>query len=145
MFILMFISLLFARKFRRKMFASLTIIAIGLISFLSVGFPSFFAYSKSFYHNPIILLKVENPLPLSLPFYTNIIIHCGDFGCSPNYEIYFLSVKLSALGTYPTLGGFILGYTFFLLLNLVGAIFGYWISKSKFLEKYFARRKPKTS
>jgi len=31
-----------------------------------------------------------------------------------------------------------------LLINLVGAVFGYWISKATFMDRYFVRRKPTT-
>jgi len=58
----------------------------------------------------------------------------------PRYEIYFLTVKLVDLETYATLGNFILDYTFFLMFNLVGAILGYWISKTAFIDKLLKKR-----
>lgn len=118
------------------MYALLMITAIALISFLSVGFPSFYRYDRDFYGNRVLLLKVKYPLPLSLPFYASFYPSLS----APYYLIYFLTVKLHDLGRYPTAGRFILDFTFFLLINLVGAIFGYWLSKATFIERYFVRK-----
>jgi len=62
-------------------------------------------------------------------------------------ELFFLRSTIDGLDPYLinlTPSYIILLVSFFLLINVVGAILGYWISKTTFMNRYFARRKPAT-
>jgi hypothetical protein len=142
----MFISFLLSRRFRGKTYVSLTTAMVLVISFFSFGLPSM-ASSGAHYPTPSYY-----PLPLSFPFYSLDITHpsWGMFQVlAESYELYFLGFLITETwDSYPLLQGhspftaifFLAYFQFFLLINLAGAIFGYWINKIKFIEKYFTRR-----
>jgi hypothetical protein len=150
MLLSMFISLILARKFKGKVFVSLMTAVLILISVSSIGFPSVWGPWRgyTFWH-----LNLP-AIPLSLPFYISIreVYHYTINLPSPHppgydVELFFLRSTIDGLGFYLinlTASYIILLVSFFLLINLVGAIFGYWISKTPFMDRYFARRKPET-
>jgi hypothetical protein len=108
------------------------------ISFLSFCLPSRVAdYPTPSYY----------PIPLSFPFYSIDNAHPSLWGfavIAESYELYFLTFRITEVwSSYPLsqklfhrLTIFYLAFTqFFLLVNFVGAIFGYWISKTTFIQK----------
>jgi len=145
MLLSMFTSFLLARKFGRVTYVLLTTVALVFISFFSVGLPR--AFSGRDYPTPSYY-----PLPFSFPFYSidNPHSHWGMLTVvSESYEIYFLTFRIAEFWDFYPLSQRSYNmipfrfYLYFLLINLVGAILGYWISKSAFIERYLARRKPK--
>ncbi len=141
----------------------MTVVLI-LMSLLSIGFPSVWGTLSSVY---IILdgttvWQVNLPaIPLSFPFHTSIsepppINIAGDwmppFPFPPTYSVrlYFLTYQvwtneMPGLLQLLTSEHIVLLLPFFLLVNLAGAILGYWISKTTFIDKLLTRRKTKVS
>ncbi len=154
MLLSMFISFLLARRFRSMLYEFLTITALVLISYFSFGFPTGRDYPTPSYY----------PIPLSFPFYSIGSTHPGH-GMLPvesvpvestpvlseSYELYFLNIPIAETWHHYSFSDelpifFLLyqlkhpwvfhpHYQFFFVVNLVGAIFGYWISKTTFIDK----------
>jgi len=94
-------------------------------------------------------------IPLSFPFYVSIPevsyatinIYPEPRPLPPGYdvELFFLGFMIDGLYLIHLKASHIIFLvSFFLLINLVGAVFGYWISKATFMDRYFVRRKPTT-
>jgi len=139
----MFISFLLARRFRMKIFLPLIAAVIMFISYFSVGLP-IKALTASNWPTPS-----HYPLPLSFPFYS---VDKPDPEVSifqlESYELYFLNYRIMNYRHYYALSeDHIYHWLFvhyFLLINIVGAILGYGLSKSKSIWRYFGRRKSET-
>ncbi len=135
------LSFLLARKFTGKIYVLLTTVFLALISLFSMGLPSHFPYRYSptvwVYDPKSLLYELKSPLPLSFPFYASV--QKGIFiGPVINYYLlHFLTFEFVRDYLPSTLGVLYLYYSFFLLANIVGAIIGYWISKSTILERLF--------
>ena len=137
----MFISFILARKFTGKTYVSLMTVSLILVSLFSMGLPSHFPFRHHrtiwVYDPKSLLYELKSPLPLSFPFYASVqkglyVIVGPVFNY---YLLHFLTFEF-VRGYAPfTLGWLCLYYSFFLLVNLVGAIFGYWISKTTFIDK----------
>jgi len=151
MLLSMFISLLLARKFKGKVFVLLTTAVLILISVSSIGFPSVWGSWRGNTYWQVNLPVI----PLSLPFHVSIpevsygLIEPPFYPkpLPPSYdvELFFLGFMIDGLYLINlTASHIIFLISFFLLINLVGAIFGYWISKTTFMDRYFARRKLET-
>jgi len=70
MLLSMFMSFLLARKFHGKAYVFLMATGLVLISFFSVGLPHY--YSEEIFPNRTESgLLLENPVPLSFPFYAS--------------------------------------------------------------------------
>jgi hypothetical protein len=164
MLLSMFTSFLLARRFKGKVYVLLMTVVLILMSLLSIGFPSVWGTLSSV--NIILdgttVWQVNLPaIPLSFPFHASIsepppINIAGDWmppiPFPPLYSVklYFLAYQVwtnEMLGPLHLLTSehIVLLLPFFLLVNLVGAILGYWISKATFIETLFARRKTKVS
>ena len=140
MLLSMFISFVFARRFRWKKYVALVAVIVPLVSLLSVL--PYFEVAVEHYHL----------LPMSFPFHARIGIDVYyKFVEEPPYlslinELYFLTFKIGHIkwecpqNINPSIGFLSIIYLPFLLINLVGAIFGYWISKSTFIEKLLKKR-----
>jgi hypothetical protein len=150
MLLSMFITFLLTRKFKGKVFVLLVTAVLILISVLSIGFPSVW---RSYYG--ITFWQMNSPaIPLSFPFYVSIpevsyatinIPHPRPLPPGYDVELFFLGFMIDGLYLIHLQASHIIFLvSFFLLINLVGAIFGYWISKTTFMNRYFARRKPET-
>jgi hypothetical protein len=132
MLLSMFISFLLARKFTSKKYVLLTTVFLALISLFSMGLPSRFDYSQ--YSD---VYKLEHPLPVSFPFHASIRyppMHARP-PATIIYFVRFVTVEIAIRPAPFTLGELYFYYSFFLLANIVGAIIGYWISKSTILER----------
>jgi len=152
----MVISFLLAKMSRQKTYVFVSAAIIALISFFSVGLP-FHESGVSSYPPPKYTsgIVIRHPLPLSFPFYS--VINCelpppsypqAAHVSVEYYQIKFLTTQFpqSVVGTIvyqnftwtepPIIffavdwGDYFLYYTFFFSFNLVGAIIGYWTSRS---------------
>lgn len=139
----MLLSLLLAKKLK-KIYPIAMIIIVGLTSFFSAfGLPKvtkFFSY----------FIKPISPVPLSYPFYAYVYSWGtaradGSSWIVESYSLDVLGIRIDSLMLLLSLmyleDGF-LYYSFFLLVNVIGAVVGYWISKASFLDKLFNRRNP---
>jgi len=145
----MFITFLLARKFKGKVLVMLITAILILISVSSIGFPSVWGPWRG--HT---FWQVNLPaIPLSLPFYVSIpevpygLIEPPFYPkpLPPSYdvELFFLGFIIDGLYLINLKASHIVFLiSSFLLVNLVGAIFGYWISKTTFMNRFSARRKP---
>ena len=134
MLLSMLISFLLARKFRWKIYVALIAVIVTLISLFSV---------TVIYLYPLLVVWFWGkayPLPLSFPFHVCILRYSG-YGLFYGVDIYFLTLRIGYQGefslynTLDAINFFGKVYIPFLLINVVGAIFGYWISKTSFIEK----------
>jgi len=72
---------------------------------------------------------------VSFPFYSTPELSFGDWGYLTGYNINFFGMEIVSLSPQNVL---VYGFSFFLLINVVGAILGYWINK-KFSEESLKR------
>jgi len=148
MLLSMFLSLLLARKFKGRVLVLLMTAVSIILSVSSIGFPSVWGsyHGFTFWH-------LNSPaIPLSFPFYVSIpevdyltinIPHPRPLPPGYDVELFLFGFMIDGLYLIHLQACHtILLVSFFLLINLVGAIFGYWISKTSFVDRYFARRKP---
>ena len=153
MLLSMFTSFLLARRFGGKAYVALLIVFSILVALFSVGIPRVDAYWRYTYRKYSVELKYL--LPLSFPFYASVFValplrtHTLPTGWEfvPNpprhyYQLHFVTLKIQELGLPIGLVHFILFYSLFLVINIAGAILGYLISKTTFIEKLHTRRKP---
>jgi len=161
MLLSMFISFLLARKFKGKVYVLSMIVVLILISLFSIGVPSVWGtlewhrLAVEYVGEGTTIWQLNIPaIPLSFPFFASIsveyyiLLFIVGYTSPPLYhvELYFLTNQIWANNYahwFLTSEHIILLVSSFLLINLVGAIFGYWISKTSFIEGYVARRKPR--
>ena len=154
MLLSMFISFLLARRFKGKVYFLLMTVVLILMSLLSIGFPSVWGTMR----DGTTVWQVNLPaIPLSFPFHTSTsepppINIAGDwilpFPFPPTYSVrlYFLTYQVWT-NEMPdplqllTSEHIVLLPPFFLLVNLIGATFGYWISKTTFIDKLLKKNK----
>jgi len=142
------ISFILARRFKGKVYVLLMAVVLILMSLLSIGFPSVWGTMR----DETTVWQVNLPaIPLSFPFHTSIskdppIRTVGTwippFPFPPTYSVrlYFLTYQvwtneMPGLLQLLTSEHIVLLLPFFLLVNLIGAIFGYLISKTTFIDK----------
>jgi len=145
MLLSMFISLLLARKLRGVTYVLLTTVALLYISLLSFGLPTLGPYNPT----PDLI-----PFPLSFPFYSINTVRPRSFWTftemAESYELYFMTSRIAEVWEershfqFNYLEDLFPFYCYFLLINIVGAILGYGLSKSKSIWRYFGRRKSET-
>jgi len=143
MLLSMFISFLLARKIKGKLYVLLITVVLILVSLFSIGFPRIWDYLGWRYSPEYIFWQLNLPaLALSFPFHVYFSLARLRFvPPSPNppiydLNLYFLVFQLESFDRiYLSTGYIILLVSFFLLVNLVGAILGYWISKTTFIDK----------
>ena len=149
MLLSMFTSFLLARKFKVKIYILLMTVVLILVSLFSIGFPSVWRSAGG-----IVIWQVNLPaIPLSFPFYASIsevpYAYLLPYYPRPSHplaysvELYFLSFQPVGFESIVITRHIIFLVSFFLLINLIGAILGYWISKTTFIDKLIARRKTK--
>jgi len=135
MLISMFVSLLLARKSKGKVFVLLMTAVLILMSVSSIGFPSVWGS----YGCDTFWQVNSRTIPLSYPFHVNIFnsrhatINLLRYRTPPTYDMelflfVFMIDELSLISFQVS--HIILLVSFFLLINLVGAVFGYWINKT---------------
>ena len=143
----MFISFLLARKFRGKVYILSMLVVLVLVSLFSIGFPSVGVKRDWEVYE---LWRPNLPaIPLSFPFYFCISVFSPLnyrppplFPTMYDVKLYFFGVQIGNVDHILLTTGYIILLTsFFLLTNLVGAIFGYWISKTTFIGKLLKKDK----
>jgi len=154
MLLSMFISFLLAGRFRGKTYVLLMAVALFLVSMFSTGFPTLKdleAQPKEGYWQVNLFA-----IPLSFPFYAHISEVKGGiiapplphFIPPPRYDVklYSCGFEIGANYFIPLTTNYVIFFiSFFLLVNLVGTMLGYWIRKTTFVDKLLARRKTKVS
>jgi len=155
MLLSMFISFLLARRFGGKMYVPLMIVGLVLVSFFSVGVPEYMYILRHPVHQPISTDGVlpNNPLPLSFPFYSSVYhrrpMEFRDLEWE-DYRLNFLTLilqetRIVSVGARGSVllsfswNIYFLYFTFFLLVNIIGAIIGYWLSKATLVDKLLKR------
>ncbi len=142
----MFISFLLARRLGGKAYFTLVAVTVALVSLFST--------CNLLDLRPEYLFLFPPAPPLSFPFRAhlglipvNYITHVRPAHTMLGYRLYFLPFKLGELrleyNTTVDLYRFLsLVFLSLSLINSAGAIFGHWISKTPFIDKLLARRKP---
>jgi hypothetical protein len=128
------------------------LVVVCVTIFSSLGLPQVTRISDTYFVEPVL------PLPLSFPFYAYVFNwHSPPLPVdqmswtSEVYSLDVLGVRIHALDSIMHPEDALLFFSFFLLVNIVGAIIGYWISKSEILERLFrtkiipSNRQPRTS
>jgi len=150
MLLSIFTSFILARRFKGKVYVLLMIVFLVIVSLVSIGVPSVEVYAHA--HGTTTVWKVNIPaIPLSFPFHAHISEVKGiiiapplPFIPLPHYDVklYTCGFEIGANYFIPLTTNYIIFLiSFFLIINLVGAILGYWISKTTFIEKILPRRK----
>jgi len=139
------LSLLFARKLKGATYAIPMIIVISFVSFLSA-----FGQLKVVYYRGLNwhILYPNSPPPLSFPFYSDIYsspppLHVewpSNIMIEEFYGLKFLGVEIHRTNSMFDMEESLLIYVFFLLVNVIGTLIGYWINKSTFTERLFERK-----
>jgi hypothetical protein len=167
MLLSMLVSFLLALKLRQEKYVLFSAIMVALVSFLSAGVPHYESYVYSYLPEPsnVSGVVMSEPLPLSFPFYAYINRTSYPSSLPPKEDIYesyqveLLTFKLpqSSARTiidvsqnigaeqptrflYLDWGDYLLYYTFFFALNLVGTIIGYWVSRTAFIDQWLRKR-----
>jgi len=141
MLLSMVVSFILARRFRPNIFVPLITAVIICISYFSVGLPIRALTGRDF------PTPSHYPLPLSFPFYsTDETRLIRDVWPYEKYELYFLNLEIrDYTHRYYYDGNNIYHWLFihyFMLINAVGAILGYGLSKAaQPIRRYFARKK----
>ncbi len=149
----MFISFLLARRFQGKVYVLSIAVVLVLVSLLSTGFPSVWGtvgpsqLAVAYVGEGTTIWQLNIPaVPLSFPFYASIseeyhtILFIVGYLSPPLYqiELTFLTNPIWANNRYYwflTSEHIILLASSFFIINLAGAILGYWLGKSTFIEK----------
>ncbi len=163
MLLSMFMSFLLARRFQGKLYAFLITVTLVVASFFSTGFPTCFLCEFSSLsdfelrtQNNGMLLK--DLLPLSFPFYASVYLYRPNLRTiAETYQLHFLTLKFRESPVFVSVGPgigdtvyltlyftwthYILYFSFFLLVNIVGAITGYWIEKKRLMERFLQKGK----
>lgn len=155
MLLSMLISFLLGMIFHRRVYVYVLLeaIALFLVVFFSVGFPLYFNDVRTGTSGVIFSPFYYPPVPLSFPFYATLEADRGGITWEIHYyQFNFLTLNLhrftvgsaSLRGNYYLLswGDYVLFFSFFLLVNIVGAAIGYWMSKR--LHLYIQSRKLRT-
>jgi hypothetical protein len=143
-----FLSFLVARRFRGKVFALLAIIISGLTTLFSIGIPSYVTLTEAhrFPSSPKSGVRLENPLPLSFPICASLSWTVTFSSAWQDLRLYFAGLLFHAeriLGV-DRMAGYWLEFSltdyanffsFFMLINIVGSVFGYWLSRRAFIDR----------
>lgn len=146
------ISFLMARTFHGKGYVFSIAISLLLTSFFSVGVPHYLQLGElSEAQNGVLF---ENPLLFSFPFYALLKNeYIGISSLRQYYQLCFFTFMfhkswvLADVAAHRWLGISLLDYflyfSFFLTLNIVGAIIGYWTSKRTYIDVRLQKMKQK--
>lgn len=150
-----FLSFLLKRIFHGKVYVPFTTTCLLLISFFSAGVPEYWSIPENLPQPSTQGLHLNNLLPLSFPFYASIYHRRPmDFRDVEweDYRLNFITLILqetrvvfvSILGTVVlslSWTTYILYFSFFSLVNIIGAAIGYWLSQTAFIDKLLKKRK----
>lgn len=163
----MFVSFLLGLRFHRETYVLFSVVVVAVVSFLSAGVPHYESYSYSYLPESrnVSGVVISQLLPLSFPFYAyiNRTLYPGLLPSAEDvYESYQIEVLMfrfpmssgrAVIDTYINIGAeqptkflymdwgdYLLYFMFFLALNLAGAIIGYWISRTAFVDQWLKKR-----
>ena len=136
MFLSAYLSFFLARKVRDIEYVVLTIVAVVLISFFS-AFGWIEVTQRVYLQGTFWYVKPVFPLPLSFPFLMHVHVVRGIV-----YDFCFLGKLINRESSEWLLAGrAIMFYSFFLLVNIVGSVIGYWANKKGFARPKFKKRR----
>jgi len=137
-------SLVSAKLLPMKLYAFLMVIFLIFVSLFSVGIPHYF--SRVTLDGEASTIFLENFVPLSFPFYSYVNHELHIAVRSETYRLSFLSLILHSSLEYsrsPTplfasqmnwgINAFY--SSFYLIINQMDVIFGYLLSKTKYVER----------
>jgi len=145
MLLSMFVSFFLARMLRWKIYLLLMSAILVLVSVFSIGVPYY--ESKVFPFRTTSGVLIENPIPLSFPFYATLYQEIHGVGSFENYRLNFLAFTLleyniwsevrlwGSLSYNLSWADYVLFLLVFSLGNFVGAIIGYWINITTLKKK----------
>lgn len=160
MLLSMFVSFLLTRKLRGKTYVLAVVVSLFLISFFSVGVPTVINLPEREVVPAERGILLDNPLPLSFPFYASLNVKkpinlTTEHYVSEKYQLYFFASMFHQTWVWSEFPGgvhlnislvdYILYCSFFMFVNVVGALMGYWISKAAFIDKLLTRISTKNS
>ena len=138
MLLAILLSFLFARKLKGIAYTALMIIILSLVSSLSAfGLPKITTILDTTF------IKPNSIVPLSYPFHAYVYSYQTPPGWILEiYSLDVLGIRIDSLDlSVMHLEDGFLYCSFFLLVNVIGAVIGYWISKAEFVDRLFKRRK----
>ena len=151
MLLSIFLSFVLARNFKGRKYAIFVFVVIVLVSFFSAfGWITIHQYEE-FPLRTTAYYRLH-PVPLSFPFYASTSLHLPITLLNYHpirslfdltkiiYRINFLTLEIISINTLYSSFTFGIApscYSFFLVVNIIGAFVGHWISKSKILERLF--------
>jgi len=133
MLLMVLVSYLLRRRFQGKRYVILVFVVTVLVSFFSTGY-GWKIIDGSLY-------TTLPPLPFSFPFLSildsYLTMNWDSLHFVIAYDVYFVTIWITRLESSPLLMQFLLvpAFSFFLLVNIIGAIIGYWIKVTRAIEK----------
>lgn len=126
------LSFLVNGKFQGKKYVAIMITITLLISFFS-AFGWIEVSQRMSYTGINCYIRPIFPIPLSFPFFAYVE--------RARYDLFFFVWRINREYTHIFLAsrGF-LYYSLFLLVNIIGSIIGYWINKTRFVERIHKER-----
>jgi hypothetical protein len=132
----MLLSFVSIKRLGGSKYVLLMTILVALISFFSAfSILRVIPYGSTYYFAP------NPPIPLSFPLYASLDtdwLFDASLDFPPRYgfyELHFLTLEIGDLLFPFTSDLLILFYSLFILVNIIGAIIGYWIGKSTLSER----------
>lgn len=146
MLLSMLVSFVSSKMLRGKWYVLLMLAFLIPASFLSVGVPQQRPnYSDYLTGEPAI--RLDDPIPFSFPVYASLVIERDEEALYQYYRLFFLNYVLNDrmvvaagnLGSiffhFPAFY-YVLYFSFFMIINIFGAVVGYWLGKSAFIKKH---------
>jgi len=119
------------RRFQKEKYVATTITTafIVLISFFS-AFGWIEITQRTRFTETYLCVKPVFPLPLSFPFYTSIHLITQNGYIVEHFDLKFLEAQIGRQYDDDLLiGKGFLYYSFFLLINVIGVVIGYWVEQ----------------
>jgi hypothetical protein len=147
MLLSLFAALFLRRKFQGRIYSLLIMVILVLVSFFSVGIPIF---RPSGYVHPLTEngVLVQYPMPLSFPVFSYLVSNDGQIRHAVTlwYQIRLFNFVIQ--DDWVFYGGILnfswfeyaLYFSLFMLVNIVGALLGYWMNVRK--PAFQSRRSP---
>jgi hypothetical protein len=138
MLLSLFAAFLLKRWFQGRIYGLLVILILIFASFFSVGIP---ILRPSPYINPVTEngILVQYPIPLSFPIFSYLVSNDGQIRHTATLWYQVLLFNFVILEDWVFYGGILnfslfeyaLYFSLFMLVNIVGALIGYWLGMRK--------------
>ena len=103
---------------------------------------------RASYTGTYLYIKPISPLPISFPFISRVYLFDSTRDSNPVevYDLFFLGMQINREYTASFPAGFLaskgfLYYSFFLLVNIIGSIIGYWINTRLFVRFVLGKKR----